>query len=80
MTTIENAEFLEKFTDLFDDTEPETITLETDFKKLEEWSSLIALSLIAMADEQYNVRLTGDEIRNATTIQDIKDIVESKVS
>lgn len=80
MTTIENAEFLEKFTDLFDDTEPETITLETDFKKLEEWSSLIALSLIAMADEQYNVRLTGDEIRNATTILDIKDIVESKVS
>lgn len=80
MATIENAEFLEKFTELFDETDPETISLETEFKKIEEWSSLIALSLIAMADEQYGVRLTGDEIRSATTIQSLKDIIESKIS
>lgn len=80
MATIENAEFLEKFTELFDETDPETISLETEFKKIEEWSSLIALSLIAMADEQYGVRLTGDEIRGATSIQSLKDIIESKIS
>jgi acyl carrier protein len=80
MATIENVEFLEKFSELFDETDPDIISLDTEFKKIEEWSSLIALSLIAMADEQYNVRLTGDEIRSATTIQSLKEIIESKLS
>lgn len=80
MATIENSEFLEKFGELFDETDPETITLDTEFKKIGEWSSLLALSLIAMADENYNVRLTGDEIRGATSIESLKDIIESKIN
>jgi acyl carrier protein len=42
---------------------------------LEEWSSLIALSVIAMADEEYDVRLKGDDMRNANTVQDLYDVV-----
>jgi acyl carrier protein len=50
------------------------------FRNIEEWSSLIALMLIAMVDEKYNVVLTGDDIRNSNTIQDLYDKVSSKIN
>ena len=53
-------------------------TASTVFKDLDEWSSLIALSIIAMVDEEYDVALKGDDIRNATTIEDLFNVVQSK--
>ena len=75
MTT---EKFLENFTNLFDETDASQITLSTEFRNLDEWSSLIALSVIAMADEEYDVKLKGDDIKNATTVEDLFNIVKSK--
>lgn len=63
--------FVDNFAGQFDDTPAEQITADTNFRDLEEWSSLIALSIIAMVDEEYGVTLKGDDIKNATTVQDI---------
>ena len=71
--------FIEHFTDLFDETDPDTIDATTRFKELDEWSSLFALSVIAMIDEEYDVEFRGDDIRNSTTIKDLYDIVKSRV-
>ncbi len=76
---MELNEFLENFADQFDDTEASEIKAETIFKELEEWSSLIALSVIAMVDEEYDVTIKGDDIRNSNTIEDLFNIVKSKV-
>lgn len=51
---------------------------ETKFRKLEEWSSIVALSVIAMIDEEYDVQIKGDEMRSANTIADLFNIVKSK--
>ena len=75
MTT---EKFLENFANLFDETDSSDITLSTEFRNLDEWSSLIALSVIAMADEEYDVKLKGDDIKNATTVEDLFNIVKSK--
>jgi hypothetical protein len=75
MTT---EKFLENFANLFDETDSSEITLSTKFRNLDEWSSLIALSVIAMADEEYDVKLKGDDIKNATTVEDLFNIVKSK--
>ena len=53
-------------------------TADTRFHELGEWSSLIALSIIAMADEEYNVTLKGDDMRAAVTIEDLFNTVKSK--
>ena len=53
-------------------------TAGTEFKTLDEWSSLIALSLIAMVDEEYDITIKGDDIRNATTIEDLFNTVKAK--
>ena len=76
---MEIKEFIENFADQFDDTDASVLTPETNFRELDEWSSLIALSIIAMVDEEYDVTLKGDDIRSATTIQDLFNIVNSKV-
>lgn len=75
---MEIKEFIEKFADQFDDTDPAEITAETLFHDLDEWSSLTALSIIAMADEEYDVTLKGNDINEAKTVEDLYNIVKSK--
>ncbi len=75
---MELKEFVEKFAEQFDDTDACIFTPATKFKELDEWSSLIALSIIAMADEEYDVTLKGDDIRNADTIEDLFNTVKAK--
>lgn len=75
---MELKDFIQKFTEQFDETDATVITAETKFKELDEWSSLIALSIIAMVDEEYNVTLKGDNITNATTVEDLFNTVKSK--
>ena len=67
--------FINNFAGQFDDTPADQIKPETNFRDLEEWSSLIALSIIAMVDEEYGVTLKGDDIKSATTVKDIFDRV-----
>lgn len=68
-------EFVENFAAQFDETEPDLFTSETRFKDLDEWSSLTALSIIAMIDDEYNIIVKGNDITNSDTIQDLFDIV-----
>ena len=75
---MELKDFIENFADQFDDTEASELSAETKFKELDEWSSLVALSVIAMVDEEYDVAIKGDDIRNSETIQDLFNIVESR--
>lgn len=71
-------DFVEKFSEQFDETDVNNFKADTVFKELGEWSSLIALSVIAMVDEEYDVALKGDDIRNASTIEDLFNVVKSK--
>lgn len=72
------ADFISKFSAEFDDTDASEFSAETKFKSLEEWSSITALSIIAMADNDYGIELTGEDIRNSETIKDLFDIVNKK--
>ena len=71
-------EFVENFAEQFEETDQSFFTADTRFHELGEWSSLIALSIIAMADEEYNVPLKGDDMRAAVTIEDLFNTVKSK--
>lgn len=76
---MEIKEFIENFASQFDDTDASEFNPETRFHELDEWSSLIALSIIAMVDEEYDITLKGDDIRNAVTIEDLYNTVKSKL-
>jgi len=72
---MEMKKFIESFADQFDDTDISMFTSQTKFRELDEWSSLLALSIIAMVDEEYDITLKGDDMRNSNTIEDIFNII-----
>lgn len=72
------TDFVKKFAEQFDETDVSLFTAETHFKTLEEWSSFLALSIIAMVDEEFEKEATGQDIRNADTIQDLFDTLNQK--
>lgn len=75
---MELKEFIENFAEQFDDTDASEIQADTEYRELDEWTSLTALSIIAMIDEKYDVQLKADEMRKTQTIQELFDLVKSK--
>lgn len=71
-------DFIENFAEQFDDTTVEMLNEETKFRELDEWSSLVALSVIAMVDEVYGVTLSGEDIRGSGTIGDLFNKIVAK--
>lgn len=71
-------QFIENFAEQFDETEVSEFNAETSFKDLDEWDSMLALSIIAMVDEEYDKTINGEDIKQAITIGDLHAIVESK--
>lgn len=71
--------FVSEFAEQFDEIQTDEFTAYTLFKENVEWSSMTALSVIAMVDDNYSVRLTGDDVRKSLTIKDIYNIVVLKV-
>jgi acyl carrier protein len=69
-------EFIEKFAEQFEETDAGEFKADTKFRELEEWSSIIALSLIAMVDDEYGIAIKGDDVRKSQTIEDLFNIIK----
>lgn len=74
---MELKEFIENFSAEFDETPQEAFVPETEYKTLDEWNSLTALSIIAMVDDNYNKTITGANLRACNTIEDLYNFVAS---
>ena len=72
-------EFVELFAEQFDDTDAGEIKADTVFHDLDEWSSLIGLSVVAMVDEEFDVALKGDDVKNSVTVEDLYNRVIEKL-
>lgn len=75
---MELNDFVKKFAEQFDDTDPEEIKADTEFKNLDEWGSLVALAVIAFVKTEYGKTVTGKEIRECNTVKDLFNLVVSK--
>lgn len=71
--------FIKNFINQFDEKPNVEVTLQTKFRELDDWSSLVALSVMAMIDDEYDVQIKADEMRNAETIEDLIRVVESHI-
>lgn len=73
-------EFIKNFAEQFDETDAAVFTPELTFRELEEWSSFLALAIMAMIKSEYDVAISADEMRNANTIQELFEIVQKHIS
>ena len=76
---MELNDFIKNFAEQFDEIDASEIKEDTEFKELDEWSSLIALSVIGMVDEEYDVTLKGEDFRMSKTVEDLFNIVKSRM-
>lgn len=72
--------FITNLESIFEETAPNTLTANTNFRDLEEWSSMQALLIIAMIDSEYAVIFSGEDLRNCQTIADIYEIVKNRLN
>ena len=75
---MELKEFIENFAEQFDDTDASEIQADTEFHELDEWGSLTGMGVIAMVKTTYGKTITGKEIRECMTVEDLFNLVESK--
>ncbi|OFY43555.1 MAG: acyl carrier protein [Bacteroidetes bacterium GWF2_40_14] len=71
--------FVAKFAAQFELTNVEDISADTDFKELDEWDSLVSLSVIGMVKNEYKVKIAGSDIKNAKTVEDLYNLVKSRM-
>lgn len=70
--------FIKNFAGEFEETPIDVFTPDTEYKGLEEWNSLTALSIISMIDDSYDKTITGADLRKCGTIQELFELVCSK--
>lgn len=75
---MELKEFVAKFADQFDETEVSEITASTVFHDLDEWSSLTGMGVIAFVKTEYGKTITGKELRECETVEDVYNLIISK--
>ena len=71
-------EFVKVVANEFQETPVEEITAQTHYRELPEWSSMVALSVLSAIDDEFDIMLTGGDIRNTTTIEDLYNIACSR--
>lgn len=75
---MELEKFIENFADQFDDTDASEIQADTQFRELDEWSSLVGLGVIAFVKTQYGKTLTAADMRACNTVEELYNLVVSK--
>ena len=71
-------EFIKNFAKQFDDTDLSEFRSDTQFRDLDEWSSLTGLAVMNMVEKKYGVKLTVLDLRNVNTIEELYHVVISK--
>ena len=75
---MELNEFVAHFAEQFEETDASVFTPATKYHELDEWSSLIGLSIISLVDEEYDVTLKGNDVKSSVTIEDLFNIVKER--
>lgn len=73
-------EFIKNFANQFDDTDISVFKAETNFRDLEEWSSLTALAVLNMMEKKYKATIKAEEMKTVNTIQELFDLLQSKLT
>ena len=68
---MEIKDFIEKFAEAVEIDDASALTPETNFRELDEWSSLSVMLTIAFFDEEFGKEIGDKEIKQVTTIQDL---------
>lgn len=70
--------FTRLFAEQFEDSYDVNFESNTEFKHLDEWSSIMSLMIISMIKDNYNVTINAEDIKNANTVEDLYKVILSQ--
>ena len=73
---MELEKFVEQFAEQFFDTPAEMIKADTEFRQIEEWSSMTGLCVLTMIKDEYGFFMDPKEFKACATIQDVFNAVQ----
>ena len=76
---MELKDFIKGFASQFDETDESEIQSETNFRELEEWSSLIGMGVMTDIRKKYGVQLSLSDFKSASTVSELYELVKSKM-
>lgn len=71
-------EFIKKFAEQFDETDMSEFKADTIYRNLDEWSSMHALLIISMIDDEMGKTLKAQDFKSANTIEDLYKLAQTK--
>ena len=78
MITLE--EFVVKIEEAFEIEESGTLLPDTDYKNFEEWDSMHALILIALIDTEFDLLVSGNDLKSVVTIREVYELIQERKS
>ena len=70
-------DFICKFAEMLEIEDVDSLTPETEFRDLDEWSSISVMEFIAFADENYGKQIGDVHIKSCQTIQDLYNLMKA---
>lgn len=71
-------EFIKDFANQFDETDLSEFSVNTVYRELDEWASIIGFAIMNMIAKKYGVKITPAEMRQTKTIEDLYNLMISK--
>lgn len=72
--------FIAHFEEAVEDIEPNSVDGATRYRDLEAWDSLAVLTVIAMVDLEYGVRLKASTLKESATVGALYEYVRTQVN
>jgi acyl carrier protein len=73
------VEFISKLERELDMLEPGSLKPDIKYRDIPNWSSMYALIIVAFCETEYNVSVTGDDLRKCETVKDLYQLVISRI-
>lgn len=73
---MDSNKFIEQFAEALEIEDASNISVETEFRNLDEWDSLAYLNIIAMLDEEYDIQIENAEFKKLKSLNDIITYIE----
>lgn len=77
---ISAEEFTKQLAAEFEDVDPNTISPNTNYRDIKNWSSMYALIIIAFVDANFDVQLNSDNLKHTQTVKDLYNVVCEKLN
>lgn len=73
---MQKEEFIKKMAEAIEIEDVESLSIDTKFRDLEEWSSLSVMLLIAFFDDEFGKEIGDAELRLCNTIGDLYNLIK----